>query len=48
MEEVTGDWRRFLGEEVRGLCSLQDTVINTSRTTRYEKREIRTGDSENE
>jgi hypothetical protein len=46
-EEVTGDWRRFLVEELHDLCCLQDFRMITSRNTRYAKREIHTGDWEN-
>jgi len=46
-EEVTRYWRRFLGEELYDLCSLQDTRMTTSQATRYANREIRTYDWEN-
>jgi hypothetical protein len=47
-EKVTGDWKRFHGEEVHDSCCLQDTRMTTSRTKRYAKRKIRTGAWENE
>jgi hypothetical protein len=46
-EEVTRDWGRFFGEELHYLCCLQDIRVTTSRTTRYSKREMCTGDWEN-
>jgi hypothetical protein len=45
--EITGDWKRFLAEELHDLFSLLDPRMTTSRTTRYANREIRTGDCGN-